>query len=341
MSKVCNMTFDRILVTGSTGFLGSAIVAQAFLAGIPVTATDQVGRVNTSGVPFISADILDPNSLPKIFEGVDCVCHVAGLAHIFDKSESLTAPFHAINVTGTDNVARAAVMAGVRHFTFISSVSVYGGEAYDKDESSACQPEGPYAESKFSAERCLIELCQKKGVNLTILRLATLYGEGDPGNVAGLIDAINRRRFIWVGKGENIKSLLHREDAARACIAAMNTQATGVNIFNVSSPPVRMRDIVEAIITASGNPIPAWHISASATLTTVKILKKLSFNHGPFANMHDTLQKWLADDYYNTDRFCDAFNYQTKMTLEEGIRREVEWYKAGRRKLNSINPGLR
>jgi nucleoside-diphosphate-sugar epimerase len=40
------------------------------------------------------------------------------------------------------------------------------------------------------------------------------------------------------------------------------------------------------------------------------------------------MQKWLADDYYNTDKFCNTFNYQTKVSLEEGIRREVVWYKA-------------
>jgi nucleoside-diphosphate-sugar epimerase len=220
------MTPHRILVTGSGGFLGSAIVAEASLTGLPIVTTDRFTSAKVPGVPFTSANILDLNSLPELFKGVDCVCHVAGLAHIFNKSEALTAPFHPVNVTGTDNVARVAVLAGVNHFIFVSSVSVYGGEAHDKNENSACQPKGPYAESKLNAERCLIDLCQEKGVNLTILRLATLYGEGDPGNVARLIRAINRQRFVWVGKGENLKSLLHREDAARACIAAMYTQAT-------------------------------------------------------------------------------------------------------------------
>lgn len=325
------MTLGRILVTGSAGFLGSEIVAQASLAGQSVTATDRFGSAKASGVPFFSADILDPNGLSKIVDGIDCVCHVAGLAHIFNKSEALTAPFHTVNVTGTENVARAAVRAGVKHFVFISSVSVYGGVAQGKAEDSECQPEGAYAESKFDAERCLIDLCQEKGVNLTILRLATLYGEGDPGNVARLIGIINRRRFIWVGEGKNLKSILYREDAARACIETMNAPVTGINIYNVSAVPVRMRDIVEAIVFASGKPVPAWHIPASSALVSARILKKMSFNYGRFCNVNDTLQRWLADDYYNMDKFCDTFNYQTKVSLKEGIQREVEWYKAGRR----------
>ena len=232
------MNSGRVLITGAAGFLGSTIVDLAAKSGLAVVATDRAIRTQPPHVCFIQADVLDPTSLPKIFNGVDCVCHVAGLAHIFDKSEVLSAPFHAVNVTGTNNVARAAVRAGVDHFIFVSSVSVYGGEAYGKSENSSCRPEGPYAESKFNAERCLIDLCQKERMNLTILRLTTLYGEKDPGNVARLIGTINRQQFIWVGKGENLKSLLHREDAARACIATMNTPATGINIYNVSASPL-------------------------------------------------------------------------------------------------------
>jgi nucleoside-diphosphate-sugar epimerase len=67
-------------------------------------------------------------------------------------------------------------------------------------------PEGPYAESKWQAERFLIDYCQKKGMNLTILRLATLYGEGDPGNMARLIRLIDKGLFIWAGGGKILKA---------------------------------------------------------------------------------------------------------------------------------------
>ena len=54
---------------------------------------------------------------------------------------------------------------------------------------------------------------------LTILRLATLYGEGDPGNVGRLMRTLDRGRFLWIGDGSNRESLLYRGDAARACMA--------------------------------------------------------------------------------------------------------------------------
>jgi nucleoside-diphosphate-sugar epimerase len=317
----------NVLITGANGFLGSEIVRLATNAGLSVIATDRSINMKIPNVDFVPADILDPLSLSKVFDGVDCVCHVAGLAHIFNKDEALGAPFNAVNVTGTENVANASIRAGIQHFIFISSVSVYSGVSHGNDEDSECHPEGPYAESKLKAEQCLIELCQKKEVNLTILRLATLYGEGDPGNVARLIKSIYREQFIWVGKGKNLKSLLHCEDAASACIAVMKMPTSGINIYNVSAPPCKIQDIVDEIALALGKSIPPWHVPAFFALNSAKILKIISFNSGWFGTIYDTLQKWLTDDYYNTDKFCKTFNFKTKVSLQEGIRREVEGIK--------------
>lgn len=320
------MAVRNVLVTGAAGFLGSAIVRQAADADLSVIATDRTMGNKSPDVNFVIADILDPVSLSKVLDGVDCVCHVAGLAHIFDKSEISKAPFHDVNVVGTKNVAEAAAKAGVQHFLFISSVSVYGGDSHGKSEDSECHPESPYAESKWKAEQLLIDLCKKAGMNLTILRLATLYGEEDPGNVARLVRPINQGRFVWVGKGTNLKSLLYREDAARACVEVIKKPQTGINIYNVSGPAYTMKDIVETIAAALGKRMSSFIIPAFFALNSAKIVKKLFFNHSKFGNVYDTLQKWLANDYYNTDKYCNTFNYKTTVDLEEGIRREVEWF---------------
>lgn len=321
-------TGDRLLVTGATGFLGSAIVRHATSAGFKVLATARIADMTLPRVDFISADILDASSLPKIFEGVDCVCHAAGLAHVFDASEASKAPFHAVNAVGAENVARVAAERGVKHFIFISSVSVYGVAACGSDENAPCHPEGSYAESKLEAERRLVGLCQKTGMRLTILRLATLYGEEDPGNMVRLIRAIARGRFIWVGKGENLKSLLHRDDAARACMAVTGSSVPGIGIYNVSAPAQKMIEIVETISRVSGKAVPSWHVPASLALHAAKAINGLSLNRGRFGAIHTTLQKWLADDEYSTEKLRNVFHYQTKVGLEEGIVREVAWYKA-------------
>jgi nucleoside-diphosphate-sugar epimerase len=320
---------DRVLITGATGFLGSSLVRQAVNSGLSVIVTGRAPFMKFDGADFISADILNPDVLPAIFENVDCVCHVAGLAHVFDKSKVSDELFHAVNVVGAENVVRAAWRAGVKKFIFISSVSVYGRTVQANNEDSECHPEGPYAKSKWEAERLLIDFCQKKGMNLTILRLATLYGEGDPGNVARLIRLIDKRLFIWVGMGENLKSLLYLDDAARACNAVINSPQNRSDIYNVSVPPVTMKDIVETIASALGKSVPSWHVPASLTLRAASTLQHLPFDKARLHSIYNTLQKWLADDYCAMDKFCETFNFQTRVSLEEGIAREKAWCRNG------------
>ena len=108
------------------------------------------------------------------------------------------------------------------------------------------------AMSKWQADQRAIEIAGDNGMHLTILRLATLYGEGDPGNVARLMRLIDRGRFVWVGDGLNRKSLIHREDAARACVTAACSPGGGIRIDNVSALACSVRDLVEGLAVALG-----------------------------------------------------------------------------------------
>ncbi len=318
----------NILVTGANGFLGSEIVRQAIAAQLLVRATDKRAESITPAVDYRPADILDLSRLKSVLCDVSFVIHAAGLAHIFDRTQAVTAPFKEINEQGTANVARAAAEAGVRHFILISSVSVYGPFTQGVyDESALCRPEGPYAESKYQAEQRAIEIVQRSGMALTILRLATLYGEGDPGNVARLMRTIDRGRFIWVGDGSNRKSLLHRNDAARACMATVLHPSNGVGIYNVAAPPCTMREVVQGLAVVLGRPVPRWHIRASLALRSAKILSRLVGHRGRLGHLHTTLDKWLADDAYDPSKFQQTFGFQTQVGLLEGLRREVAWYR--------------
>lgn len=321
------MISGRILITGAAGFLGSEIVHQALDAGLQIRATDKTENTKFPGVDFLPADILEPRSLAKLLDGVNCVCHVAGLTPSFDRKARSRIPFHAVNVKGAENVARVAIEKKVSLFIFISSVSVYGHGSHCRLENSECHPVGPYAESKLQAEKRLIELFREKGINLTILRLATLYGEDDKGNVLRLIRMIEKGRFVWVGQGKNFKSLLHRNDAARACLEAIKSPVEGVNVYNVSAPACKMRDIIEVIANELGKTVPSWHIPESLVLNSANIIKLISLNHERIVTIYNYLHKWLADDYYDTNKFEKAFNFQTKINYKEGISKEVSCYK--------------
>jgi len=326
VKKDNNIPENRILITGANGFLGQTILSHLQAAGFSVLASDLGGGCSVLNTIYRKADVTQAEEIKPILVDITTVIHVAGLAHVFNPDASAGDKFHKINEIGTENVAAAAAAAGVRHFVLISSVSVYGSdtnEAYD--EQMPCDPVGPYAQSKYNAELHATKIAQKSGMALTIFRLATLYGEGDPGNVGRLIEAIDKGRFFWVGNGGNRKSLLYKGDAARAVMVVIQRPASGVNIFNVSAPPCTMREIVDGIGDALGkHPFPL-HVPASPALLMGRYLSKMPNRR--LAGLNQTVKKWLAEDVYDARRFQEAYGFQTKTSLQDGLKREVEWYK--------------
>ena len=315
-----------ILVTGAKGFLGRSIIAELVRDDLTTWGTDIGARSPGYSIRYRRGDIASSEGLIDAIEGAVAVIHAAGLAHIFSPESKPIDRFNQINSLGTENVARAAVQAGVEHFVLISSVSVYGPYTDGVyDEETPCAPVGRYAESKYSAELLAAEIARQAGMALTILRLATLYGEGDPGNIKRLIGSIDRGRFIWVGQGTNRKSLLYKGDAARACRLVALAPADGIRIFNVSGPPCTMREIVETLSAGLGKrPLPG-RVPASVALGLSRMLLVMPGNR--FKGLHGTVKKWLAEDVYDTRRFEEAFGFKAEIGIEEGLRREMGWHR--------------
>ena len=317
-----------VLVTGANGFVGSAIARLCQQQGMNVSMTGRT-NVNAENLPdYFTADVTVPDSLASAMKDVDAVVHAAGLAHQFDKGRADASRFMSINASGTELVAHTAREAGVRHFVLISSVSVYGAhEEAVCDEESPCHPQDAYAQSKYEAERRAIKIFQETNACLTILRLATVYGEGDRGNILRLIRTIDRGRFIWIGRGENRKSLLHCEDAARACAAVLLSPCEGIRVYNVSAPAQKMREIVAGIAAALGQRAPGLHLPPRAALAAASWLKSISLGHAKFSGIKATIEKWLTDDVYDARKFEERFDFKAQVSLKEGIEREVAWYR--------------
>ena len=230
----------KVLVTGTTGLVGKAIVQELLKQKYEVIElAGRRGSTEKLSGGFFRADISRKEDLKILesLENVEAIIHSAGLAHQFGKIEESL--FEQINVLGTRNVAELGAILKIKHFILISSVAVYGkgkGEADSVavDEEIECRPEGVYARSKFEGEIVAREICGEKRIPLTILRLATVIGEDDRGNTARLVRAIDKKRFFWIGKGKNLKSLIYKKDVAGACLAVIEKKKTETEIFFAS-----------------------------------------------------------------------------------------------------------
>ncbi len=219
---------SRILVTGASGFLGQAVARELQAAGVTVRCTGR--REPREQLPdYRRADLRHSREIPEMLQGVTGIVHCAGLAHQFRQGEQHALPFQSINCEAAERLAHIAAAQGVERFLLVSSVSVYGPAKTRglRDENSVANPVTAYAISKRDAEIRLLRIAAQTGMQVMILRMATLYGEGDPGNVGRLMDAIRRRRLVMIGSGENKKSLLHVNDAARALRGPCSRQPIG------------------------------------------------------------------------------------------------------------------
>ena len=318
----------QLIVTGASGFLGSAIMHQAKVAGLRVKGIGRRQQVpDIFADDYCQVDILRQDELQSAMQGADYVIHAAGLAHLPYQHACIN-QLQQINVFGTQSVARTAIEVGVKHLVLVSSVSVYGSHSpMACDETIKCNPIGAYAQSKVQAEESAMAITSGTGTALSILRMATLYGEGDPGNIARLIHMIDRGRFIWLGSGGNRKSLIYKEDAARACLTVLDRFDSNIRIYNVTAEPYLVRDVVTQIYYALNRRPPVFTIPTCVILKVIKIMNKHAKASVRLQPLNQLVNKWLADDVYDASRFKREFNFQARVSLAEGLRREVIWYK--------------
>jgi UDP-glucose 4-epimerase len=250
------------------------------------------------------------------FEGASVVLHCAGLAHVFGAGATDREPFRQANEVVAACAAQAVLDAGVPHLILVSSVSVYGGGELDiVDETAPCRPEGPYACSKLAGELRVAEVLQDSSAALTILRMATLYGAGDRGNIAKLTEAIARGRFMLPGNGHNLKSILHKTDAARACLLVAETPppAGTVGMFNVACAPQSMRSIVRTISASLKRRVLRVPMPDRLLVAVASRLLRL----GMLPGIMSTLQKFLRNDAYSPLLFEQTYGFHCEVALAD------------------------
>lgn len=306
-----------LLVTGASGFLGAEIVRHAVAGGWCVRAIVHSAKPSADAEPC-PGDLLAPDSLARACAGARAVIHSAGLAHIFGPEANRSERFDHINTAGTANLAQAAAAVGVRRFVLVSSVSVYGSWARlgPCTEDSPTEPVTPYGRSKLESEQAARREFGAQG--LAILRMATIHGAGDRGNVAKLASAVVRGRFIWPGDGSNHKSLIHKSDAAKSCLLAA-ADGSPDGIYNVSAPSRSMREIVGAICGAVGRRPPTLSAPAGLCQAAAGLARAI----GDPCQLAARLDKFLASDVYDASRFERAFGFRTEITLDESMRDQM------------------
>jgi nucleoside-diphosphate-sugar epimerase len=213
----------KILVTGATGKVGSRLARRLAQRGDHVRALvrdrARAGELRAHKVELVDGDLLDAGSLAAAVHGIDVVVHCAAFFRGATAEQA-----HAVNDLGTQHLASAARAAAVRRFIFTSTGLVYGAtEGRLVDEDAACAPTAAYPVSKLAAERFLLAL---DGLDVRVLRLPFVYGDGDP----HIAEVVPMMRGFPPG---HRMSIGHHADVAQAVARLIDAAAPAHRIYNV------------------------------------------------------------------------------------------------------------
>lgn len=220
----------KILVTGSTGFIGYEVSCQLSRMGLKpkllVKRYERGKLLSKLDAEIIEGDLTEISSLNNALEGVDAVIHLGARA-TFEKYKKIKD----VNVTATYNLFEQCMKAGVGNFVFGSSMFVYSGGSAVIDRNTDANPLIDYGRAKLEVENRLLDISKDKDINVAAVRLPHVYGTQNL-----LFGQIRRGFIICPGNGKNIFSHLHVNDAARILIEIALRGWTGVSPAGDNSP---------------------------------------------------------------------------------------------------------
>lgn len=297
-----------LAITGSTGFVGSAVLETALAQGHRVRALARREQAARGGVEWVRGDLEDTAALAAMVAGADAVIHVAGLTNTPDP-----AAFEAANVTGTANVLAAMKAADVRRLVFVSSLS-------------ARQPElSAYGASKARAEA----LVEASGLDWTTVRPPGVYGPRD-------VDYLEMFRtakwgFVPLPPG-GASSIIHADDLAAllVALAASNPAPTRRKLYEPDDGREggwSHKELAAAIGRAVGRSrVFAPHLPRTVLDAAAKADRIV---RGDRARLTADRVGYMAHPNWVSrfDRKPPPGLWQPRISGEEGLKATAEWYR--------------
>ena len=246
-----------ILVTGGCGYIGTALSSILMRKGEEFRIMDNLSGCNplnllflNNDVEFVWGDVRKKDDLKFAMEGVDVVVHLAAkLPTAPGMIDTTGGDVADVNYFGTKLVLEEARKRDLK-VLFASTCNIYG-VGRDLKEGAEAKPLNPYSKSKLRAEKLCLEYHERYGLEVVILRLASVYGYS-PGVRFNLVvnyfvlRAILGYNLTVFGKGENWRPFIHVEDAANAFLFLMEKGKEG-EIYNVGGENFKIKDVAEIV----------------------------------------------------------------------------------------------
>jgi nucleoside-diphosphate-sugar epimerase len=323
---------STILVTGGNGFVGRHVVAALRDRGDSVRVLalpgEDTGWLGQRGATVYRGDIRLPATLAEPVRGADAVLHLAAMMDVWRPIDD----YRAVNVTGTGNVGRAALAAGVRRFVHMSSSSVYGvALGHPAGETTPFTPfPDPYPVTKAAGDRLVQRMIAEDHLPAVIIRPDQIFGPGDHLHFGQMADRLRSGRGIVVGSGDNAMPFVYVSDIVRGLLLALDHDDAVGRAYNITNDrPLAQNQFLRAIAHDIGARPPRLHIPYRVLYAAGYLAERLAMAMPPVKRPPITrlgVAFFGTDNRYAIGKARRELGYSPEVDLRDGVRMTATWY---------------
>jgi nucleoside-diphosphate-sugar epimerase len=307
---------SHYLVTGGAGFIGSHLAEELVRRGHQVRVLDNLSTgkrrnlEHIARVEFVEGDVADPDACARAVRGVEFVLHQAAIPSV-PRSVKDPVTSNRANIDGSLNVLVAARDAGVRRVVYAGSSSAYGDTpTLPKREDMPTGPLSPYALQKLVAEQYCQMFTRLYGLETVTIRYFNVFGpRQDPGSpYSGVISLFSTallegRQPTIYGDGEQTRDFTYVANVVDGVLRACEAPAAAGEVINVATGGrISLNQLLQAMNEIIGTNIaPAY---AEGRVGDVR------------------------DSQADITKARQLLGYAPLVTLEEGLRRTLDWCRA-------------
>lgn len=324
----------EILITGGNGLLGRHLIPVLQDRGDTVRVFTLPGE-NTSwleerGVTVFRGDVRTPGTLTAPMNGAEGVLHLAGMMGLWLPMKD----YRDVNVTGTENVCRAALAAGVHRIVHISSWTVYGMNlGRPAREDFLLRPfHEPYAVSKAEGDLAVQRMIAEDDLPAVILRPATFFGPEDQLHFGRMTDRVQAGKGVIVGRGDNALPFAYVTDIVQGIVLALDTKHAVGQAYNITNDePMTQQQFLEAIAEELGVGKPTRHVPYHALYYAGDLAERVAYltksQKQPFVTRLG-VKLFGTDNRHSIEKARRELGYTPQVPIREGVRLAAQWYLA-------------
>ena len=309
----------NVLLTGSTGFVGSALALTIrSMPNLRLTVAVRAPQSNPQPVQHhVVGDLSATTDWSSAVVGQKVVIHAAARTNVKVASDiDPLVTFRSVNLGGTMSLARQAAAAGVKRFIFISSIHVNGGETKERPFTAddVADPYSIYAVSKYEAERSLQALAGETGMEVVIIRPPMVYGPNAVGNFGALIRWVTRGLPLPLGAAAaNSRSLVGLDNLVDLILTCIDHPNAANQTFLVSDgDDLSTADFLLRIGKALNRPARLLPVPASVMNAVLGALGKKSIAQSLLGSLQIDIGKTRA-----------LLGWTPPLSVDDGLRRAV------------------